>query len=211
VASALRLVPATKACLVLQRCVIHDAGSTGPCPICLPCSDRSLLRLQEKTGGLVILRTGTLIHLYRGPDYKGPPPRPKVNDITEAIGDQDLFGEDDDLEEGDLMQQFEVEDGICKSAVVTDVDGRDMGVAEDLCLSEIVKWKGGLMQSEMEGGICYFGSHDSLEWCSSPDLCVLVNLSIDSGPLLRSYPCSPDLCVVVSPCIDSGTFSFISK
>jgi hypothetical protein len=82
----------------------------------------SLLRLQEKTGGLVILRTGTLIHLYRGPDYKGPPPRPKVNDITEAIGDQDLFGEDDDLEEGDLMQQFEVEDGICKSAVVTVVE-----------------------------------------------------------------------------------------
>lgn len=60
------------------------------------------------------MRTGTLIHLYRGPDYKGPPPRSKMNDITEAIGDYDLFGESDDLEEGDLMAQFEVEDGISK-------------------------------------------------------------------------------------------------
>ncbi|GAQ81940.1 CRS1 / YhbY (CRM) domain-containing protein [Klebsormidium nitens] len=74
--------------------------------------------LEEKTGGLVILRTGTLIHLYRGPDYKGPPPRSKINDITEAIGDQDLFGESDDLEEGDLMTQFEVEDGITSVAPI---------------------------------------------------------------------------------------------
>lgn len=77
-----------------------------------------------------------------------------MNDITEAIGDQDLFGEDDDLEEGDLMQQFEVEDGICKSAVVNDVAGRYSVWGGPLLVRGCLLGEGGLLPFELEGDIC---------------------------------------------------------